>query len=96
MTRKRLLAAAASLAALGLRPRLAAQQAQEPEKAEQGESRLDEIDKRLAAIERALVDRSVADATPASRALDTRLTRLEMRIDRLERDIWNLRNRVGR
>jgi hypothetical protein len=95
MTRKRLLAAAASLAALALRPRLGAQ-AQEPEKAGQGEDRLDGIDKRLAAIERALVDRSMADATPASRALDTRLTRLEMRIDRLERDIWNLRNRVGR
>jgi hypothetical protein len=96
MTRKRLLAAAASLAALALRPRLSAQQAQEADKPEQGEDRLDAIDQRLAAIERALVDRSVADATPASRALDTRLTRLEMRLDRLERDIWNLRNRVGR
>lgn len=88
MTRKRLLAAAAALAGLALRPKLRAQA--DP----QGEDRLDSVDKRLAAIERALVDRSLADATPASRALDTRLTRIEMRLERLERDIWNLRNGV--
>jgi hypothetical protein len=93
MTRKRLLAAAAGLAALALRPRLAAQEAQP---VEEGESKLDAVDRRLAAIERALVDRSMADATPASRALDTRLVRMETRIDRLEREIWNLKNRVGR
>ena len=93
MTRKRLLTAAAGLAALALRPRL---HAQEPTAETAGSSSLESVDKRLAAIERALVDRSVADATPAARALDTRLTRMEMRIDRLEREIWNLRNRVGR
>jgi septal ring factor EnvC (AmiA/AmiB activator) len=93
MTRKRLLAAAAGLAALAVKPRLEAQEAQE---GKDGESRLESVDKRLAAIERALLDRSVADATPAARALDTRLTRIEMRLDRMERDIWDLRNRVGR
>jgi hypothetical protein len=93
MTRKRLLAAAAGIAALALRPRLGAQ---EPPPAEEPDSSLEGVERRLAAIERALVERSVADATPASRALDTRLTRMEMRIDRMERDIWNLRNRVTR
>jgi hypothetical protein len=88
MTRKRLLTAAAGLAALALRPRLRAQD-EPPE-----EGKLADVDRRLAAIERALVERSVAGATPASRALDTRLTRMEMRLERLERDIWNLRNRV--
>lgn len=88
MRRKRLLAAAAGLAALALRPRLRAQEPAE------GEDRLQAVDRRLAAIERALLERSVADGTPASRALDTRLTRLEMRLERLEREIWNLRNRV--
>ena len=97
MTRKRLLAAAAGLAALALRPRLTAQaQPQEKQEKDGEEDKLTVLDRRLAAIERALVDRSVADATPASRALDTRLTRMEMRLDRLERDIWNMRNRVGR
>ena len=91
MTRKRLLAAAAGMAALALKPRLAAQ-----EPAADSAPSIESVEKRLAAIERALVERSVADATPASRALDTRLTRMEMRIDRLEREIWNLRNRVGR
>lgn len=97
MTRKRLLAVAAGLAALALRPRASAQEQTpaQPEDQREGD-KVDLLDRRLAAIERALVDRSVADATPASRALDTRLTRLEMRLDRLERDIWNMRNRVGR
>ena len=88
MTRARLLQAAAGLAALAFRPSLHAQD----EASEQ--DRIDGVDRRLAAIERALVDRSLANATPASRALDTRLTRMEMRIERLEREIWNLRNRV--
>ena len=88
MTRKRLLAAAAGLAALALR--LPAQDQGESER----EDRLEAVDRRLAALERALVDRSVADGTQASRALDSRLTRMEMRLERMERDIWNLRNRV--
>ena len=92
MTRKRLLSAAAGFAALALRPGLRAQDKAQEEA--EGEDRLEAVDRRLAAIERALVERSLAGATPASRALDTRLTRMEMRIERLEREIWNLRNRV--
>ena len=95
MTRKRLLAAAAGLAALALKPRAHAQDRAQ-EEAPAGGELLESVDHRLAAIERALVDRSLADATPASRALDTRLTRMEMRLERVEREIWNLRNRVGR
>ena len=88
MTRARMLQAAAALAALALRPSLSAQD-EDP-----NQDRVEGLDRRLASIERVLVDRSIANATPAARALDSRLTRIEMRLERLEREIWNLRNRV--
>ncbi|MEZ5367069.1 MAG: hypothetical protein R2748_33220 [Bryobacterales bacterium] len=93
MTRKRLFASAGALAAVALQRRL---RAQEPPQDAAPPGPVESLERRLSAIERVLLDRSVADATPASRALDTRLTRLEMRLERLEREIWDLRSRVGR
>ncbi|MCB9382971.1 MAG: hypothetical protein H6509_00030 [Bryobacterales bacterium] len=98
MTRKRLLAAAGALAAFASRPKIfAQQQGGEAAPPEAGpETGPENLERRLSAIENVLTQRSTADGTLASRALDLRLTRMEMRMERLEREIWNLRNRVGR
>ena len=88
MTRKRLLAAAAGLVALALRPGLKGQ-----ESAEEGGEKdlLSDVDARLASIEKVLLEGSRANATPAAAALDTRLQRLEYRLQRLESKIMMLR-----
>lgn len=92
MTRKRLLTAAAGLAALALRPRIHAQ-----DTAAEGGSPVDlvervaAVDKRLASIERVLMEGSLVDATPAASALEQRLRRLEYRLQRMESKIMMLR-----
>ena len=87
MTRKVLVGTAVGLAGLALRPDL---NAQTPQSSSDLQDHVDDIDKRLAAIEKGLMERSAAGDTPAAGALDTRLTRVEMRLSRLESKVYRL------
>jgi len=78
--RRKLLGAAAGLVALALQPRLSAQADADTQTAPD----IGAIERRLASIERVLIERSPADATPAAAALHQRLERLEYRLRRLE------------
>ena len=96
MTRKRLLAAAAGLAALALRPGLKAQQATASETLAADDESLSErvtaVDDRLASIERVLMEGMLTeDATPAAKALEQRLRRLEYRLQRIESKVMMMR-----
>ncbi len=75
------------LAGLALGPDL---NAQAPQSSSDLQGRIEDIDKRLAAMEKALMERSGAGDTPAAGALDTRLSRVEMRLSRLESAVYRL------
>ena len=79
--RRKLFGTAIGLAALALRPRAAAE---EP-------ATLEEVEKRLASLERVLLERTRAEATPAAGALYDRLERFESRLRRLEGRISMMR-----
>ena len=85
--RRKLLGAAVALAGLALKPTLSAQTNEAPE----APAAMDEIERRLASIERVLTDRSIAEATPAAAALHQRLERFEYRLRRMEAKIAMIR-----
>ena len=55
---------------------------------------LDDVDARLGALEQVMIRRGAKVETPATQALDTRLSRLEFRLAQLEFRVNRLSSRV--